>query len=231
MPDRRYSDDEVAAIFARATEVREREPLARSRSEGMSLDELQAIGKEAGISPQRIDQAARELDQPSAPPVQVLLGIPIGAAHTVELPRALSDREWELFVVQLRETFDAGGKVSSHGSFRQWQNGNLQVLVEPSATGQRVRFRTVRGDLRDLFRVGVPVAAIFTLMALMVSFTSPDKAVKLMTVFGPLLAVGGVFGGVRLLGISGWRRLRTEQMRRLGDSLVQLTAGGSEGAG
>lgn len=225
MGDRRYSDDEVSAIFARATEVRDVEPKALARSEGMSLADLQAIGKEAGISPELIRRAARELDQPAPPPVQTLLGIPIGAAHTVELQRELSDREWELFVVQLRETFDARGKVSSHGSFRQWQNGNLQVLVEPSASGHRVRFRTVRGELRDLFRVGGAMLAAFTLATLLVSFTNPAKAVKLISILGPLLAVGGVVGGVRLFGIPGWRRMRSEQMKRLGDSLLRLTFG------
>lgn len=224
MSDRRYSDDEVAAIFARATEVQDREPKAVARIEGMSLGELQAIGKEAGISTDLIARAARELDQPAPPRVPTLLGIPIGASHTVELPRELTDREWELFVVQLRETFDARGKVSSHGSFRQWSNGNLQVLVEPNARGHRVRFRTVQGQLRDLFRIGVPMAAAVALTSLMVSFTAPEKALKLLTVLGPLLAVGGVVGGLRLFGLGGWRRLRTEQMQRLSASLLELTS-------
>lgn len=229
MTDRRYSDDEVAAIFARATEVQEKEPMGLTRVDGMSLGELQAIGKEAGISPQQIAQAALALDQPAAPPVPSVFGIPIGASHTVQLTRDLTDREWELFVVQLRETFSARGKVSSHGSFRQWSNGNLQVLVEPSAEGQRVRFLTSKGETRDLIRVGLPMVAIFLTMALAVSFTNPEKAVKLLSVLGPMMLVGGGIAGFGLLRIPGWRRLRTEQMQRLGAELLRLT-GGEEGS-
>ncbi|MBX3174282.1 MAG: hypothetical protein KF709_07705 [Gemmatimonadaceae bacterium] len=225
MSERRFSDDEVAAIFARATEVRDHQPKALVRSEGMSLGELQAIGVEAGISAELIARAAREIDQPSAPPVPTLLGLPIGAAHTVELPRALTDREWELFVVQLRETFDAQGKVSSHGSFRQWQNGHLQVLVEPSGNGQRVRFKTDKRDTKAFVAIGASMAGFFGLMAFGVSFVNPEKAVRLASVLTPMVIAGAAYTGFNLSRIPGWRRLRSSQMQRLGDSLLALTSG------
>ena len=103
--DRRYSEDEVTAIFARATEVQQSAPQRLSSGEGMSLAELQSIGREAGIAPELVAQAARELEQPSAPRMPTFLGMQLGVARTVEIGRKLSDEEWERLVVRLRVRF------------------------------------------------------------------------------------------------------------------------------
>ena len=52
MSERRYSDEEVAAIFARATETQESQPRRNTPGEGMTLAELQEIGREVGIAPE-----------------------------------------------------------------------------------------------------------------------------------------------------------------------------------
>src|SRR5512139_1975656 len=143
MTERRYNDDEVEAIFARASEAESETPQRSLSGEGRTLAELQAIGREAGLSSEAIAQAARALEQPAQPPTGTFLGLPLGVARTVALPRRLTEDEWERLVVQLRETFNARGVLRSEGSFRSWSNGNLQVLLEPDGAGQRVRFRTV----------------------------------------------------------------------------------------
>jgi len=62
MDDRRFSDEEVREILARAVEARSASPSrALTRTEGISLSELQTIGEEAGIDPARIEEAARGL--------------------------------------------------------------------------------------------------------------------------------------------------------------------------
>ena len=48
-PNRRYSDDEIAQILDDATETQTSRDHALSSSEGLTLAELQEIGREAGI--------------------------------------------------------------------------------------------------------------------------------------------------------------------------------------
>jgi len=43
-------------------------------------------------------------------------------------------------------TFDARGTIRSEGDFRQWTNGNLQALLEPTDAGHRLRLKTVKGQ-------------------------------------------------------------------------------------
>src|SRR4051794_40505284 len=62
MADRRYNDDEIAEIFQKASESPQGTSLQRSGEEGLTLAELQEIGREAGISPEAVDRAARSLE-------------------------------------------------------------------------------------------------------------------------------------------------------------------------
>ena len=141
MTQRRYNDEEVAAIFERAAEASP--PGAGAASQGLTLAELQEIGRDVGIPDEAITMAAQTVGNAGPPASRTFLGFPLSAAHTVNLDRRLSDDEWERLVVDLRETFDARGRVTSHGTLRQWTNGNLQALLEPTATGHRLRLRTV----------------------------------------------------------------------------------------
>jgi hypothetical protein len=142
MPDRRYNDKEIAAIFRAATDGPAEPHPEVPRDEGLTLADLQAIGGEVGIAPEAIVRAAQGLDVRRGAS-RTFLGLPLGVARTVNLNRRLTDAEWERLVVQLREVFDARGVTRSEGSLRQWTNGNLQVLLEPTdmdigcASGQR----------------------------------------------------------------------------------------------
>src|SRR5882762_4041410 len=140
MAERRYNDKEIAAIFRAATEEGPQSlPREVARDEGLTLAELQAIGGEVGIPSDAVAQAARAVDVRLGAASRTLFGLPIGVARTVNLNRRLTDEEWERLVVQLREVFNARGRTRVDGSLRQWTNGNLQVLLEPTETGHRRR--------------------------------------------------------------------------------------------
>ena len=66
MTERRYDEEETAAIFARASETSPREASTLPAKQGWSLAELQAIGREAGLAP---EEAVRAL------PVELLRGL------------------------------------------------------------------------------------------------------------------------------------------------------------
>ena len=172
MSERRYSDDDVKRIFelAASTEPTGHEEPSAPRGdtqEGFTLAELQDIGREAGLEPARIAQAAAALrGQPRAVslPRQTVWGMPVAVGRIVELPRAPTDREWEMLVGELRSTFQARGRARSDGGLREWVNGNLVVAVEPSETGYRLRLSTMKGNamLLNIGGLGILAMAFFT---------------------------------------------------------------------
>lgn len=226
MADRRYSDDEISEIFRRATEVQERAPQQQlPPSEGMSLAELQSIGREAGIAPELVAQAARELDQPDLPRVSSVFGITTGVARTVQLERRLTDDEWDALVVRLRETFQARGAISVQGAFRSWSNGNLHVLVEPNGDGQIVRFRTNHGNSRTFMITGMVMTAV-TVTTLAVSAATGGLEVLNDAIdrVGSLFIIGGALFGIGAFQLPRWRKTRREQMDELAERLLRLTS-------
>src|SRR6185436_13586583 len=133
MTTRRYGDDEVREIFSLATTGGTADRSLPAESGGLTLDELQHIGREAGIEPARVAQAAATLDARGKPaPVRRAFGLPIGVSRVVDLPRAPTDREWELLVSQFRTTFETQGETTTTGGLREWSVGSLHISVEPT---------------------------------------------------------------------------------------------------
>jgi hypothetical protein len=214
MAERRYNDKEIAAIFRAAAEQEPQSPQREvARDEGLTLAELQAIGGEVGMSSEAVAQAARAVDVRLGAASRTFLGLRIGVARTVNLNRDLSNAEWDRLVVQLREVFNARGRTRSEGSLRQWTNGNLQVLLEPTETGHRLRFRTTHGAARAAIGAGLAVLGVTAIVAVSGAIwgTLGDAAsgVALMAAAG----VGMIASGA--LRLPRWARLRERQMEAL----------------
>jgi len=223
MTERRYSDKEMAAIFRAAAEGPQSPHPNVSPEEGLTLTELQAIGREVGISPIAVAQAARALDTRQAGAARTFFGLPIGVARTVNLNRRLTDQEWEQLVVRLRDVFNARGTIRSDGSLRQWTNGNLQVLLEPIDTGHRLRFRTLNGTARGYIGAGFATlgvgatVALATLVAGHLGDALPGIAFLLAT--GVVMIVSGA------LRLPRWARLRGRQMDALAAQIAREADG------
>jgi hypothetical protein len=220
MPERRFNEDEVAAIFERASSAQPADARALQRTDGMTLAELQDIGREVGIPPEQISRAAAAIDQSGTVTSRKVLGLPIGVGRIVELPRKLTDDEWERLVVDLRETFDARGVMRAEGSMRHWANGNLQVLLEPSATGQRIRFRTLKGNAVAAMAMGAGIVALAAFglvveIAQAGAFEARD-AVRM----GAFAAVGLGAIAAWAASIPAWARTRRAQMEAIGTRLI-----------
>src|SRR2546423_15320789 len=82
MAERRYNDKEIAAIFRAAAEGPQESQPDVSREEGLTLADLQAIGREVGISSEAVAQAAQALDVRRPAPARTFLGLPTGVAPT-----------------------------------------------------------------------------------------------------------------------------------------------------
>ena len=207
--DRRYTEEEVGKILDRATEAESASGPGAGGSTGLTLRELHEIGKEVGIPEEVITRAATSLDRPEPKPAaaQTFLGQTIGVGRTVDLPRPLTDQEWNSLVVDLRETFDAKGKIRDEGPFRQWTNSNLQALIEPTETGQRLRLRTLKGTARPYQGMGAAFM-IAGMGAGIASFLGMASDPTLFPLFG---VMGAAFFLSSRLTVPRWAQMRSRQ--------------------
>lgn len=217
MAERHYNDEEVAAIFRAATEGSESRALPDARTDGLTLRDLQAIGREVGISPNAISHAALSLDRPNEP-AHTFLGLPVGVGRTVALNRPLTDAEWDLLVVELRQVFRARGIVRTEGSLREWSNGNLHALLEPTGTGYQLRLGTFKGDARPSVALGGLMLGMSAVMSVMVAGSGrlADAALGILA----FASIGAAFVANGTLRLPSWARRRQEQI----DGVVERLA-------
>ena len=224
-PNRRYSEEEVSRILEDATEAQTHERYLPSARSGTSLAELREIALEVGIPVELIEQAASRLDRPAPAPLASprFMGADIGVGRTVYLKRPLTDREWDQLVVDLRETFDARGQVRQVGNFREWTNGNLQALLEPTESGERLRLRTKKGSAIASMRAGAILMGVSALLMVLLFLTG--QLATYAEVLGPafmgLMGVGLFLSG--RLGLSGWAATREAPMEEVAARLLAAT--------
>lgn len=220
MTERRFTEQEAAAIFERAADAQASGGKSLAPAEGMTLAELQAIGAEVGIPAELVAKAATSLARAgSAGTTRTFLGLPIGVGRTVELGRKLSEEEWERLVVDLRETFEARGVIRSEGSFRQWTNGNLQALLEPTPAGHRLRLKTYKSDVRVLMTAGIGSVAVGAVMGALALLVGPGEGAAGPT--GLLIAMGLGLIGLGGWRLAGWARLRRRQMEEIAARIAE----------
>lgn len=220
--ERRFDDAEVAEILERATSL-EAAPatVPAPAPSGLTLAQLQEIGAEVGIPPERIAEAARAVSTrvPGQAP-RTFLGAPRSVARIVPIPRPLDDDEWTRLVVALRETFGAEGRIRVHGPLRSWNNGNLQVHVEPDGDRYRIRMETLKGDTLPRAGFGAVAAALASVM--IVTVTSGGGRPGALVAGGLL----GLFGlgqvAYARAQLRGWAAERAAQMEALAERIAGL---------
>ncbi len=224
-----FTEDEARQIFARAAE---RQHAVEARGEGLSLEELQAIGAEAGLDPAHVAAAVAELrDGPPAERVEVD-GIDLTPRVVRVVPGELTDDLWAQAVARFRRTFGAQGLPTEIGRVREWTSGpqsNLRVVAEPVEGGTRLTFSTSRAQEASGLRGLVPVTAGLTaLLALLFGLGDFDLYVWIIPVATLLVGVGISFG-VRS-SLRRWSETRRAEFEALADQLdllVRADAGAS----
>ncbi len=215
--ERKYSEKEIADIFKRASEDQVKSQEQNAKGEGLSLTELQKIGKETGLDPELIRRAATLLeDQTAEPAPSTFLGIRTGVARTVDLGGTLSDDDWNRLVLEIRETFRAHGKTDQEGSFRSWRNGNLKISVEPTSAGDRLRMQTTKGSAQASILGGLAAVGITLALMLSLVFSSGIEGARI-SIFAILMIFGlgaSLFNAVR---IPYWAKERERQMLEIGE--------------
>ena len=156
--ERTYTEEQVATIFRRAAEL-ERE---RGTTPGaLSLPEIEAIAREAGIDLARVREAAREIDaRADQGPGSVLAGAPIrrsverivegelGAEHHERLAEEIGA---VLPAVGMGTRWGLSGGASSVGrtlAVSGWTGtSSVEVTVAPREGKTVIRIRSDRGQL------------------------------------------------------------------------------------
>jgi hypothetical protein len=229
MTERRYTDEEVAAIFRDAAEGQRSGVLQRADGDGLTLAEIQSIGRDVGLSADIVTRAALALDLRPQASSETFMALPIGVERSIVLNRTLTDAEWENLVGELRTTFRAKGKLAATGGFREWTNGNLQALLEPTASGHRLRLRTTKGSARALLRGSLAILALagVTWWASVLSGTlgSSLPGVLLLATTGLGLFASTAFQ------LPAWARLRGRQMDAIASRVAEPPRGGLLDAG
>ena len=220
--ERRFTDEEVTQILDDAAEVQASGGGLVSGPAGLTLRELKEIAGEAGISLDAVERAVTKLDAPA--PIQMStprhLGQTIGVARALDLPRRLTEDEWHRLVVDLRETFDAKGRISDEGPFRQWTNGNLQALLEPTGVGERLRMKTLKGSARTYQTIGAAFMGVTGMLGI-AQFLGRPGDISDLFMFGVMGA--GFFIGSRLT-VPSWARTRAHQFEQVMDRLQHRIA-------
>jgi len=221
--ERRYEEDEVAEIFQAAASRRGPGADAPASGVGLTLAELQAIGSEVGMSPDGIAEAATALELRRSAVRRTELGMPLSVRRAVDLPRPPTDREWEMLVAELRETFNARGRTTSSGGLREWSNGALHALVEPTESGWRLRLGTTKSDAVGFNRLGGTALAMAVVMLVFLFATGALAE----SIFLPLMLalMGGAALGFNAVRLPGWAQEREEQMERVAARAVALLGG------
>ncbi|HIF20374.1 MAG TPA: hypothetical protein EYQ27_00360 [Gemmatimonadetes bacterium] len=222
--ERRYSEEEIARILDEATEAQQSNRPSDSPGTGLTLSELEDIGRDVGISPALISRAAARIDirEVASPPQREFLWTTIGVGQTANLDRTLTDAEWARLVVDLRETFDARGHLSEEGPFRQWTNGNLQALLEPTESGQQLRLKTQKGDAAATLATGAVFMGLAPAMLLLGTVLDP---VTFSPFFAPVAAgffatVGALVYAGNRVRLSKWAATRQLQMAGIAHRLT-----------
>lgn len=213
MTERRYSEDEIRRIFGAASDRDGSRARAYSPADGLTLPELQSIGREVGLDPALVAEAATALDAVASRVRRTSLGMPIEVGRMVELPAAPTDEQWESLVAELRSTFRARGRVSRHGGLREWWNGNLHACIEAGEGRTWLRLGTRKsgaGSLNALGVTGVVTGAVaFGGMLL--------SGGLLDAVFVPTMISAAGVGALlaNMLRLPPWARTREQQMEHI----------------
>lgn len=221
--ERRYQDHEVRKILDLAIGQEDAPVKSISAADGLTLLDLQEVGRQVGVPPDRITQAVATLEGRGEPvPRGTTLGLPTSVGRIVSLPRSPTDREWELLIAELRATFGEKGEVTSHGGLREWSNGTLHAFVEPTDTGHRLRL----ADSSVAALGGIALGGFFLAFALMIFVVLLGKADPGFRFVVPAFfsLIGGTLVGGSFVALPRWAREQERRMEHIATRAAALLA-------
>ncbi len=156
---RRYDDDEVRAIVKRAAERQAEHPTEEGQ---FSLGTVQQIAAGVGLSAERVERAAKELEfrEPAEPPTdRGPAEIWLGSATRLESLRIidgeLPQSAYDDLVEEIQATFDVVGQIATLGRSLMWNTvhsgsgGGRVIQVRVTSRGGQTRI-SVQESVREM---------------------------------------------------------------------------------
>ena len=146
---RRYDDDEVRAIVKRAAERQAEHPTEEGQ---FSLGTVQQIAAGVGLSAERVERAAKELEfrEPAGPPTdrgpaEIWLGSPTRLESLRIIDGELPQSAYDDLVEEIQATFDVVGQIATLGRSLMWNTvysgsgGGRVIQVRVTSRGGQTR--------------------------------------------------------------------------------------------
>ncbi len=142
LPARRFNETDTDAILRRTAELAtgSEEELARR---GLTIHEMEALAREAGLDPELVRQAARDVSTRHAQASAPWAGAPRRIVLEEEFEGELTEEVWESMVGEIQRTLGGMGFASRVGRTRSWivsqtgARGPASRALSVTATPQR----------------------------------------------------------------------------------------------
>ena len=220
--ERRFKDHEIRQILDLAIGQEDGPAQSLPAVDGLTLLELQEVGREVGLLPDRITQAVAAFEgRGESVPRDTTLGLPSAVGRVVPLPRSPSDREWELLIAELRTTFGGRGEVTSHGGLREWSHGKVQAFLEPTETGHRLRLADSNAAVVGIVAGGFLLAFALMILVVLLGKDEPGFRFAVPALFSLL---GGSLAAGSALSLPKWAREQERRMEHISSYAVSLLA-------
>lgn len=222
--ERRYQDDEIRRIFDLAVSDDDAARPVVSVETGLTLSELQEVGLEVGIEPERIAGAAHRLA--SRPNVrdsqQRSFGMPVAACRSLVISTTEADA-WEIAVEEARQAVGVTGSMGSQEGVREWTGGGIRLGMEPTLGGHQIHIMADNAVAQALNRVGIAGLAVglFLLVMLIATGISPVP-LELATL--ALLLSGATILGANGLRLPKWIQETERQLDYIADRISERIA-------
>lgn len=113
-----YNEKEIGAILKRAAELSQDE--SGPNAAGLSIEELQQVGSEAGLNPDMILRAAAEMQQTGPERRKNFFGGPLSYSNDFVLDGEIDAATWEEMISSIRGSFKDPGQVSTRENVYEW---------------------------------------------------------------------------------------------------------------
>lgn len=213
-PDR-YSDEDVALILRKATELAGQSDVRGDAAGDLSLEEIKAIGGEVGIDPALIEQAARLVPRRRAETVfERLIGGPSRHRIDARFPTALTQESATHLLSAVRAETDRQGQGQADAAGMSWHSeqgaSKVSVTAHSDQDGTTVR---VAVDRTQTFLQ----SAVFVLMLIFLWFWFNAEDVASLSDLIVLLGVPvGGLAAARALWASSTRAIEERATALLG---------------